>query len=123
MQKFDDAIDAVDWLFATKVCSTLFKHVLSVAKAGHTLQDIQNLAKGDGSAAAMASAWQDFQAYMGPHLVHALLESGEWREVCPTPSGAPAAPPLDDVMTVWSNTKGQRVVANNKGGHYVFVVE
>ena len=123
MQKFDDSIDAVDWLLATKVCSTVFKHILSAKKAGRSLQDIQTLAHGDGSAAAMAQAWQDFQAYMGPHLVHALLESGEWREVCPTPSGAPAAPPMDDVMTVWSNTKGQRVVANNKGGHYVFVVE
>jgi hypothetical protein len=122
MQRFDDALDALDWLFATKVCGTVFKHILSAAKAGHTLQKIQDLAASDGNATSMASAWQDFQAYMGPHLVHALLESGEWREVCPTPSGAPAAPPLDDVMTVWSNTKGQRVVAQNKGGHYLSVV-
>ena len=30
---------------------------------------------------------------------------------------------MDDVMTVWSNTKGRRVVAQNKGGHYLSVVE
>ena len=123
MQRFDDALDALDWLFATKVCGTVFKHILSAAKAGRALQDIQNVAKGDGSTAAMARAWQDFQAYMGPHLVHDLVESREWREACPTPAGAPAAPPMDDVMTVWSNTKGQRVVAQNKGGQYAFVVE
>jgi hypothetical protein len=35
----------------------------------------------------------------------------------------PAVPPKDDVMTVWSNTKGQRVVTKNQGGHYLFVVE
>jgi hypothetical protein len=122
MPRFDAALDALDWLFATKVCGTVFKHILSVAKAGHTLHRIQNPAPSDGSAASMASAWQDFQAYMGLHLAHALLESGEWREVCPTPAGAPAAPPMDDVLTVWSNTKGQRVVAKNKGGHYLFVV-
>lgn len=123
MQKFDDALDAMDWLLATKVCGTVFKHVLSGERAAHTMVKIQEIAHSDGSPAEMASAWQDFQAYMGPHLVHALLESGEWRELCPTPSGAPAAPPMDDVMTVWSNTKGTRVVAKNEGGHYLFVVE
>jgi hypothetical protein len=30
---------------------------------------------------------------------------------------------MDDVMTVWSDTQGHRVVANNKGGQYVFLVE
>lgn len=34
-----------------------------------------------------------------------------------------AAPPMDDVMTVWSDTQGHRVVANNKGGQYVFLVD
>lgn len=123
MQKFDDALDAIDWLLATQVCGKMFSHIVSAAKSGEHLVRIQEIAKSDGSASDMASAWQSFQACMGPPLCKAIFDSGEWREVCPTPSGAPAAPPLDDVMTVWSNTKGQRVVAHDKDTHYLFKVE
>jgi hypothetical protein len=60
---------------------------------------------------------------MGPPLCKAVFDSGEWREFCPTPSGAPLAPPMDDVMTVWTNTKDHRVVADNQDTHFLVVVE
>jgi hypothetical protein len=123
MQRFDDALDAVDWLFATWVCGKVFNHIVSAAKAGEHMVRIQEIAQTDGSASDLADAWQSFQACMGPPLCKAIFDSGEWREMCPTPRGAPAAPPMDDVLTIWTNTKGQRVVAQDKDSHFLFVVE
>ena len=123
MTTFKNPLDAIDWLLATKPCGEAFGHVVSAENAGRALQRIQRIAKQDGSPSEMAQAWQTFQACMGPSLVHAIFSTGEWREACPTSRKAPTAPPLDDVMTVWSSTEGERVVAENKGGYYLFVVE
>jgi hypothetical protein len=57
MQRFDDALDALDWLLGSKVCCDAFQHVLNGGKAAHLMVRIQGIAKSDGSAAEMAAVW------------------------------------------------------------------
>lgn len=123
MKPFDDGLDALDWLLGTKVMGTILGHVLDGSRAAEDLIAIQRVAQSDGDAATMAKHWQDLQAHLGPPLVNRLLQSGEYREFCPTPAGAPQAPPLDDVLTVWSDTEGNRVVAQDKEFYFLFVLE
>ncbi len=123
-QMFADDMDALSWLFDTKVVAKIFSHIIDIKGAGAALREIQELARTPGaSAATMAQQWLTFQACMGPPLVHELLTSGEFREVCPSQAGAPTPPPMDDEFTVWSGADGRRVVAAHKGSHYLFVVK
>lgn len=121
---FSDELDALSWLFDTKVVAKIFGHIIDIRGAGATLRDIQTESRSQlGSAAILAKEWTEFQACMGPPLVHELLTSGEFREVCPSHAGAPKPPPMDDEFTVWSGADGSRVVAEHKGSHYLFVVK
>ena len=123
-QMFSDDLDALSWLFDTKVVAKIFSHIIDIRGAGSALRDIQELARSsDTSADLIAKRWLEFQACMGPPLVHELLTSGEFREVCPSHAGAPKPPPMDDEFTVWSSAGGARVVAEHKGSHYLFVVK
>ena len=122
--KFSDELDALSWLFDTKVVAKIFGHIIDIRGAGAALRDIQTMAsEPDTSASHLAKEWTEFQACMGPPLVHELLTSGEFREVCPSHAGAPTPPPMDDEFTVWSGVDGSRVVAEHKGSHYLFVVK
>ena len=121
---FSDELDALSWLFDTKVVAKIFSHIIDIRGAGSSLRTIQELARSpEASAASIAKQWLEFQSCMGPPLVHELLTSGEFREVCPSHAGAPVPPPMDDEFTVWSGADGSRVVAEHKGSHYLFVVK
>jgi hypothetical protein len=121
---FGDDLDALSWLFDTKVVAKIFSHIIDIRGAGAALREIQELASAPNvSAVSIATKWEEFQACMGPPLVHELLTSGEFREVCPSHAGAPTPPPMDDKFTVWSGADGSRVVAEHKGTHYLFVVK
>ena len=121
---FSDELDALSWLFDTKVVAKIFGHIIDIRGAGDALRAIRKESGSPlGSAASLAKEWTEFQACMGPPLVHELLTSGEFREVCPSHAGAPVPPPMDDEFTVWSGADGSRVVAEHKGSHYLFVVK
>lgn len=123
-QMFSDDLDALSWLFDTKVVAKIFSHIIDIRGAGAAIRAIQNESRSPlGSAAILAKEWLEFQSCMGPPLVHELLTSGEFREVCPSHAGAPVPPPMDDEFTVWSGADGARVVAEHKGSHYLFVVK
>lgn len=123
MKRFDDAFDALCWLGQTRVFGLLFSHTVNLRTAGQQLMEIQRLARENGTAAEMAEAWQQLQVGIGPPFLVELFGSPEFRSLCPTPAGAPAAPPMDDVLTVWTAADGKRVVAQDKDTHYLFVVE
>jgi hypothetical protein len=123
MIDFTDDFDAVDWLGATTVFGRMFQHPINLRKTGQHLAEIQRIAKQPGTAAEMAEAWQQLQVGIGPAFLVELFGSGEFREVCPTPNGTPTPPPMDDVLTVWTDKDGKRVVAQDKATHYLFVVE
>ena len=123
MIDFSDSFDAIDWLGGTQVIGRMFQHPVNLRKTGQHLVEIQRIAKQPGTAAEMAEAWKQLQAGIGSPFLYELLGSAEFRDLCPTPRGTPAPPPMDDVLTVWTDNDGKRVVAKDKDTHYLFVVE
>jgi hypothetical protein len=123
MKTFDDSFDAVVWLGMTEVFGRIFQYPVNLATTGQQLVEIQRLAAEKGTAAQMAKAWETLQAAVGSPFMYEFLATPDFRRVCPTPASAPPAPPMDDVLTVWTAADGKRVVAKDKKTHYLFVVE
>jgi len=123
MRDLTDGEDALVWVLGTKVIGTALAHPVNGAKAARHIIDIQRLAKSDGELTDMADAWLGLQAAIGPPFLDQLIKSGEYRDICPTPAAAPMPPPLDDELTIWSNSSGERVVAEEKETHFEFVVK
>lgn len=123
MQRFADDMDALSWLFHTKLMSEIFKDIVDIREAGQTLRELQELATSDSSAVSVADRLTHFQAAIGPPFMREFITSGELCEVCPRSKGSPEWPPLDQERTVWSNSRGERVVAEDRTTHHVFVVK
>jgi len=124
LRTFDDPMQALSWLFDTKILANVFNHIIDIEGAGKALCKIQQASQSPhaGGAAIVAGQWQEFQACMGPPLTKELLESGTFREVCPSPTPLSSLPPMDDELTVWSHKDGTRVVARSNGKWYQFDV-
>jgi hypothetical protein len=118
---FKSDMEALQWLFDTKTMGGIFKHIVDIEGTAQPLQELRRLSSSDGSAADVAAQLKALQACIGPPFLKELLSSGEFCEVCPRSQSSPPWPPLDDELTVRSNSRGQRVVAEYRGTHYAFL--
>ena len=104
-----DDLKIMQWMFDCPPVEQLFNWPVGVERLAQYGKEVHRLSKSGESPEALADAWNNFAAGMGPNMTASIISTNHWRKLVPA-EGCPKSNGDSSEAVVWSDGK-RRVVA------------